>query len=199
MKKAAIKPETITHKSGRQVTTADPEKVKAAMRPATAKDKKSRTLPGMSENTQRVKDEVFRFAAAGFPRILPYFTDRNPHYRVAAKYLGPEDILHIAICALIQEYYPNLKVSHAKNEGKEGFAGQAKKKLMGVFPGFSDLMIQKPRVTVTLFFEVKVKPNVLTADQKRFLEFQQECGHPATAVYNIADANEAIKFFDKNY
>jgi len=194
-----MKKATITHANGRQVTTADPEKVKAAMKPATSRPAKQKTFPGMSENTQRVKDAVFAFAASGYPKILPYFTPANQYYRNCAKYLYPEDILHIAICALIREYYPALKVSHAKNEGKEGFAGQAKKKLMGVLPGFSDLMIQRPGITVTLFFEIKVKPNVLTADQKKFIEFQQECGHPATAVYSIVEANEALQFFYKNY
>lgn len=198
MKKSPIKPETITYKSGRQVTTADPEKVKAAMRPAIAKDKKPRTLPGMSENTQRVKDGVFRFAASGFPRILPYFTPRNPHYNVAAKYLGPEDILHIAICAYIAEYHPALKVTHTPNEGKAGHVGQAKKKLMGVQSGVSDLIIEKPGTMQKLYLEVKVAPNKPTVEQLAYLEFQSKCGHMAGWVDNIVSAVARINVFNAN-
>lgn len=195
-----MKKNTLTFPNGRQVVVADPEKVKAAMKPATAKtDKpqKERTLPGMSEATQRVKDEIFAFAAKGYPKILPYFTSRNPDYRVAAKYLGPEDILHIAICALLREYYPAFKVSHAKNESKEGHVGQAKKKLMGVESGFSDLMIQKPGITRVLFMEIKVKPNGLSKEQRDFLQFQREAGHTAVCAYSIAEAAATIHNFNE--
>lgn len=197
MKKAAIKPETITHKSGRQVATANPEQVKAAMKPATGKAKKERQLPGISENTQRVKDSVFAFAAKGFPRILPYFTPANPHYRVAAKYLGPEDILHIAICAYIAEYHPTLKVTHTPNEGKAGNVGQAKKKLMGVQSGVSDLIIEKPGIMQKLYLEVKVAPNKPTVEQLAFIQFQVECGHLADWVDNIYSAVAWVKEYSQ--
>lgn len=195
-----MKKNTLIFRNGRQVVIADPEKVKAAMKPATAKTnkpKKERTLPGMSEATQKVKDEVFAFAAKGYPKILPYFTSRNPDYRVTAKYLGPEDVLHIAICALLREYYPTFKVSHAKNESKEGHVGQAKKKLMGVESGFSDLMIQKPDIMAVLFMEIKVKPNGLSKEQRDFLQFQREAGHYATCAYSISEAAGAISIFDQ--
>jgi len=198
----------ITHASGRQVVVANPITVKAAMVPTMppgyiaktaggTSSEKQKPLPGASEATQRVKDGVFKFAANGYPKILPYFTARNPHYKVAAKYLNPEDVLHIGICALVKEYFPHFMVSHAKNEGKESHVGQAKKVLMGIAAGFSDLFIQKPGTTKCLFMEIKVKPNRLTADQKEFLEFQAECGHHTAVPYDMQEALYHLKEFDK--
>jgi len=199
----------ITHAGGRQVVVANPITVKAAMVPTMPPGEisgpyrggkyaeKQKPLPGASESTQRVKDEVFKFAANGYPKILPYFTARNPHYKVAAKYLNPEDVLHIGICALIAEYFPHFRVSHAKNEGKESHVGQAKKVLMGIAAGFSDLMVQKPGTTKCLFMEIKVKPNRLTADQKEFLEFQADCGHHTAVPYDMQEALYHLKEFDK--
>ena len=195
-----MKKNILTFPNGRQVVVADPEKVKAAMKPATTKTgkpKKERTLPGLSDATQRVKDEIFAFAAKEYPRILPYFTSRNPDYSKSAKYLGPEDILHIAIVALLREYYPAFKVSHAKNESREGHVGQAKKKMMGIESGFSDLMIQKPGVMAVLFMEIKVKPNGLSKEQRDFLQFQREAGHYAHCAYSISEAAGAISIFDQ--
>jgi len=204
-----MKKTTIIHLNGRQVVVADPEQVKAAMKPATAPKagKKSGKAAGQNDgekvsNAQKAKDLIFAIAAVKYPKILPYFTAKNPDYRVAAKYLGPEDILHIAICAFIREYHPALRVSHAKNEGKEGHVGQAKKRMMGVMAGFADLMIQKPGTLHALFLEVKVKPNVLTPEQKEFLEFQKKCGHFAFPVYSFGEAadliNDYAKYLDFN-
>jgi len=161
---------TITHKSGRQVVTADADAVKAAMKPKTAKT---------VNRKQDVKNEVYEFGLTGYHKILPYFSMANPHYKVAAKYMGPEDFLHVAICTYIREYHPTFKVSHPKNESKEGFSGQCKKKLMAVNSGFSDLLIQRPDTLRDLYLEVKVKPNKATPEQLEFIEFQRGRGHSA--------------------
>ena len=178
----------VTHLSGRQVVVADTEAVKSGMQPTTTAKAKTKRVPGESPATQKQKEAVYLFAQNVYPKILPYFTTRNPHYKVCAKYLNPEDVLHIAICALIKEYFPELKVSHAKNEGKEGHVGQAKKVMMGIESGFSDLMVQSSGKMKCLFMEVKVKPNRLTAEQNAFLDFQAECRHHTAVVYDMEQA-----------
>jgi len=192
-----MKFKTITRRDGKQTNVAvDPEQVKAAMKPVTVKPKKDCSLPYESKATELSKEEVFTFAANGYPKILPYFTPRNPDYRVAYRYLGGEDILHIAIAALMIEYFPSLKFFHTKNEGKEGNVGRAKKQLMCVMPGVTDFCIQHPKKIETLWLEVKRKPNRLTDDQIKFMAFQKVSGNMAETVYTITDALEAILFYN---
>lgn len=180
---------------------ADPEEVKNAMKPMLSPDdkrgkngRKERVAPGYSQLTQTVKSDLFK-QIESYPKIAAYFTSRNKDYVTAAKYLTAEDILQMFVCAYLREYHPELKFFHYKSESKEGHVGSSKKRLLGVTPGVSDLLIQKPGYIKCLWIELKTGKNTTTQDQKEFIEFQKACGHIAYPCNDFKHAQFIISQF----
>jgi len=147
---------------------------------------KPRLLPCFSEATRAMRLEITAFIQQ-YPKVAPVFAGSNKFYKIGAKYFGPEDLLQIAFCAWLKVYHPDVEVLHPKNEGKETRLGQAKKKLMGVRAGASDLLIQAPGLP-DLWLELKRKPNKPTKDQLAFLEIQSKMGKSTAVAYDLWEA-----------
>ena len=153
-----------------------------------------RVKPGLTENAKATRREVYDYLHSNCPRaimrlgIIP---------ESLLQFVGPEDWLHIGICLLIENKYSGLKYYHANSEGKAGYVAQLKKKYMGVAPGFSDLEIQDLAQTRNLYMEIKVKPNKLTPDQKRFIDHQRSRGHMAEVAYTMQQADAILNHYTK--
>lgn len=89
---------------------------------------------------------------------------------------------------------PPVIVHHSANEGGKGSRrAQGILKGMGVYPGFSDLLLLGPARRV-LFLEVKTKTGRLNPDQIDFRDLVDQFGWPYEVVRSSADAIDAAVF-----
>lgn len=146
----------------------------------------TRPLPCHTEAVRKMRQEIAVFCAE-WPKVSAAFSDHNPHYKVAAKYLHAEELFQAALCAWLNAYRPGVQAIHPKNEGKEGHVGQAKKRLMGVLEGVSDLLLQAPGLPA-FYLELKRRPNRATPAQRAFLEAQAAMGNKASIAYDLGTA-----------
>lgn len=151
---------------------------------------RKRPLPGLTPTAAAMRTECYDFLLKTNQSAL---LKMQSAIGKDLNFYGPEDVLQIAICALNKAVFPQLLFWHNKNEGKESYSGQRKKKAMGVKAGVIDLTIQMPNCLQILWLEVKVKPNKPSKDQHDFLEFQRKCGHVAEVAYSIEQAYIIIK------
>jgi hypothetical protein len=152
--------------------------------------KTKRQLPGLTPTAAAMRTECYDFLLKTNQSALLKFQSAIGK---DSSFYCQEDVLQIAICCMLQACFPKLLFWHPKNEGKESYSGQRKKKVMGVKAGVIDLPIQKPDCLQILWLEVKVKPNKPTKEQHEFLDFQRRCGHMAEVAYNIDQAYTIIK------
>lgn len=157
----------------------------------TTPKKKGKKFPYESPGVKKMREHIAQFAQR-YPKILQYFSNVNPHYRKAWKYFYQEDLFQIAVCAWLREYFKGVEILHPKNEGKARHVEQAKKVLMGVEKGASDLLLQKEGLK-DFWMELKVKPNSPTKDQKLFIEKQRNLGNMAEIAYNLQEVESMVK------
>lgn len=161
-----------------------------------SKEKKPRTLPGLTTNAMSARQDVVEYLTT---KIHQSAAIRILSISIAsAKYYGPEDWLHIGIGQMMAFRFKKFLCWHPKNEGKAGLIEQQKKRLMGVRAGVSDYVIEHPECHATLYMEVKVKPNGPTPEQLEFLEYQRKRGHFAEVVYSMEQAHKILKDYE-NY
>ena len=157
----------------------------------TKKEKKPRTLPGLTDNAVNMRMEVISYLTQHIHPLAGAVLAKLPVNVV--KYFTPEDWLHIGIGQMMQFRFKRLQAFHPKNEGKSGIIEQVKKRYMGVLAGASDYIIEHPDILTTLYMEVKVKPNKPTPEQTAFLNFQRGRGHLAEVVYSMEQAHRILK------
>ena len=76
------------------------------------------------------------------------------------KYLKPEDILHVQVCAYIKMQYPGAVIHHSPNEGKRSPFERYLISLLQVSSGFPDLLIFYKNKVIALELKAgKNKPN----------------------------------------
>jgi hypothetical protein len=87
----------------------------------------------------------------------------------------PEDDLQIKAARFIDRYVTmmiekTVLWAHPANERKASIQAGRRLKMKGVSPGVPDIMIYEPNGTaIGLAVELKIKPNKLSDDQKRWL------------------------------
>ena len=134
-------------------------------------------------------------------KMLYFFSMSNTYYKVAYKYLEPEQIFHIFVYQFILHYHnQDVEVWHTENESKRNHVQQAKSLLMGVTKGVPDLIIQRKGEFAypLLFIELKIKGNYPTDEQKKFIENQLKMGNHAYIVYDFPYFLEVFKNWLKN-
>jgi len=96
----------------------------------------------------------------------------------------PEDNLQMAACTYLDSL--NLLWCHVANERKTSKQAGARLKKKGVKPGVPDCMIFEPRGNyIGLVIELKIKPNKISDNQKRWLENLAIKGYKCVVCYDI--------------
>lgn len=108
-------------------------------------------------------------------------------------YLGPEDRVHIAVCNYLKVRFPGAVVFHAPMEGKRTEFERFKMKLLGVRPGFPDLIIlyQGKHLAIELKSEVG-RP---TPAQLLWIDVLRKQGWTAEVCKGFDEAKKVIDEF----
>lgn len=111
----------------------------------------------------------------------------------------PEADLQRAIVKALRLALPFGAIVHASNNEIRGSSDWAKRqqalmKSMGLFPGFSDLIVlSEGRV---LFLEVKTPSGSMSADQRQFRGAVERQGHGFAIVRSVDDALRALREYN---
>lgn len=149
-------------------------------------------LPVNSKAAKLIREHIAEFAKE-YPKTA--FFKLSKHYKNKSKYFQPEELLQMAFFCFIQHYYKQIGFHHSKNESKEGYVGQAKKKLMGVKDGVADCMLQLKGVKgkPLCWIELKVGYNKPTESQLTFLNDQEKMGHFTAVCYDLYECRDMVE------
>lgn len=117
------------------------------------------------------------------------FNRNNPLY----KWFTKEDHFATAVATYIRSQYPGLNWWHTPNESKRTPLQQLKIVSLGVRAGVSDIIIISNKIGEKgLVMELKIKPNILTAEQSKFVNDMMACGWDIAIEYNLNGAMQTI-------
>lgn len=113
------------------------------------------------------------------------------------KYLKPEDVLQINVCKYVRYAYPFAVIHHSPNEGKRSKFERYLIGLLGVNPGFPDLIILDDDKRI-LFLELKAKKgNKVQSSQKWWNSTLLKFGFNSEICFGFDEAKEVIDDFFK--
>jgi hypothetical protein len=105
-------------------------------------------------------------------------------------YLGPEDHLHMQVVNYVRFQYAGARILHAPNEGRRTLFERFKIKLLGVNPGFPDLLIIWQTKIVAV--ELKFGNNKPTTHQSGWIDFLNANNIPAAVKSDFDSAKDFI-------
>lgn len=130
-----------------------------------------------------------------YPKTIALY--HNVHYKKAKNYLQAEELMQSVVCEFLRQYYPTVEFFHTKNEGKSATTDQARKKLMGVKRGVSDLLLQHEG-KVDFWLELKTPTGAKQREQIEFIKLQRKLGKKAEFANTLNKAVELIEDWINN-
>lgn len=89
-----------------------------------------------------------------------------------------------------------LPMMHSPNEGKRSVVTGHRLKRAGLMPGASDCFFLKGNTMYKgLWIELKIKPNIPSKEQLRFLELVNSLGYLGDVCYDLDEALALISAF----
>ena len=126
-----------------------------------------------------------------YPKVRSVYDSK--HYKTASNYLQAEELMHIVFCKWLSIYYPSVFFMHPKNESKAGWVEQARKKMMGVKSGVSDLLLMHEGKDC-FWLELKTPKGRIQPSQKEFIELQRTLGNKAEFAKTL---NECVQYVEE--
>lgn len=118
----------------------------------------------------------------------------NPFY----KFLKPEDKLQISVCQYLRAQYPGVVIHHSPNEGKRSPFERFLFAILGVSPGFPDLLLMYRRRLIVIELKAVRKngrSGTATPAQLDWLRLFHEANVPSACCWGFDEA----KIFIDNY